>query len=811
MTPSRGRPVFGSFVASVFSIAVPLAALLFGIPASAAHAVEPSYSILHSFQSAESNPRGSLTSDGRGNLYGTTAQGGPSDGGAVFTIKTDGTGFQRLHAFTGGVNDGFHPEASLVLDDAGNLYGTTSGGGFSDRGTVFTIKEDGSGFEVLYSFAGGASDGSYPYASLTLDGTGNLYGTTVGGGPSDYGTVFKLRTDGTGFQLLHTFYGGAGDGRGPRASLLLDGSGTLYGTTTFGGQSPVSYPREGFFYDGFGILFSIKTDGTGFRILRAFPVNAIDGACPSGSVITDEAGYLYGLNGCRSSSNWGGTVFRIAKDGSAFQILHSFPGSANDGVYPVGSLVLDRSGTLYGMTSGSGTTFQAVLFKVRTDATGYQVLRTFVDPPDGTSPSGSLILVGSGTLYGTMAYGGFSNSGTVFGVDTDGSGLWVLHAFAGFTSDGSGPVASVIADASGYLYGTTTLGGVSDTGTVFRIRPDGTGFQLLHSFVGGQNDGATPWSAMVMDHSGNLYGTTPNGGPSSGGTIFRLRSDGSGFRLLHVFQGGAADGRYPGAALIFDGSGNLYGTTGGGGAAEAGTVFRMRVDGSGFQLLHTFNYGSASDGALPYASLLLDGFGNLYGIARAGGASNWGTVFKLRTDGMGFQLLHTFVGGDDGVGPGGSLTTDGSGSLFGTTGGGGPSGAGTIFRISSDGAGYQVLHAFTGAIEGGIPSAEGGTPSAVVAGFGNLYGTTQFGGPLGGGTVFSIKTDGTGLQILHAFDRRSVDGQNPVCSLLLDGLGNLYGTTANGGSANFGTIFTLWPNRHRPVETPGPFVPVGRH
>ncbi len=763
------------------------------------------YSVLHSFQGAESIPRAPLISDTRGNLYGTTAHGGPSDGGTVFTINTDGTGFQRLHAFAGGANDGFDPEASLVLDDAGNLYGTTRTGGTASEGTVFTIKEDGSSFEVLHSFAGG--DGRFPLVSLTPDGTGSLYGTTSGGGPSDYGTIFKLRTDGTGFQLLHTFAGGVGDGRGPAGSLLLDGSGTLSGTTAFGGHPRVDYHLRGF-YDGAGTIFRIKTDGTEFQLLRAFPVDANDGGGPSGSVTTDGAGNLYGATGFGGLFN-AGTVFRIAKDGSAFQILHSFGASATDAIYPVGSLLLDRSGTLYGMTSGSGTTFGATLFKVRTDATGYQVLRTFVDPPDGISPSGSLILVGSGTLYGTMADGALSNSGTVFGVDTDGSGFRVLHAFAGFTGDGSGPVASVIADAPGYLYGTTSLGGASNTGTVFRIRPDGTGFQLLHTFVGGPNDGAAPGSAMVPDQSGNLYGTTWTGGAANGGTIFRLRTDGSGFQILHAFQGGAADGLVPGAALILDGSGNLYGTTVEGGAATVGTVFRMRVDGSGFQLLHTFGYDSTSNGALPYASLLLDGLGNLYGTTIGGGATNWGTVFKLRTDGTGFHLLHTFVGGDDGISPGGFLTTDGSGTFFGTTEIGGPSHSGTIFRISSDGTGYQVLHAFTGAIEDGIPSTEGGTPSAVVYGFGNLYGTTQFGGPLGGGTVFSIKTDGAGLQLLHAFEERPIDGHNPVCSLLLDGLGNLYGTTANGGSANFGTVFALSLNPR--IEASGPFVPVRKH
>ena len=202
-------------------------ALLAAIPLASVHASGPSYSILHSFQQAESNPS-ALVSDGRGNLFGTTAYGGSSNGGIVFTIRKDGTGFQRLHDFGGG-SDGFGPVA-LVLDGFGNLYGTTVGGGASNGGTVFTIKVDGTGFQVLHMFD--ANYGGGP-SSLLLDGFGNLYGTTLEGS-LDVGTVFTIKVDGTGFQVLHAFAGGASDGSLP-SSLILDESGNLYGTTIGGG------------------------------------------------------------------------------------------------------------------------------------------------------------------------------------------------------------------------------------------------------------------------------------------------------------------------------------------------------------------------------------------------------------------------------------------------------------------------------------------------------------------------------------------------------------------------------------------------
>jgi uncharacterized repeat protein (TIGR03803 family) len=753
-----------------------------------------------------------LTSDGRGNLYGTTLYGGSSNGGTVYTVKTDGTGFQRLHSFAGGGSDGFEPMGSLVINGSGDLCGTTGAGGSSNAGTVFTIKADGGGFRLLHSFAD-PNKGKAPCGSLALDDIGNLYGTTCGGGPSNGGTVFKLGTDGTGFHLLHSFAGGVGDGRGP-GSVLLDGSGNIYGTTGFGGQQARTTPF-GTLYDGSGTIYRLKTDGTGFQLLRAFAVdqNAVIPTDPSGpsSLIGDGLGSLYGTTFIGGTSGVG-TVFKVRTDGSGFEILHSFSGGASDGRNPIGSLFLDRLGTLYGMTQGErSASVQATAYKIRTDGTGYQVLRTFIDTHDGIGPQGSLILDGSGTLYGTMAYGGSWNAGTVFAVNADGSFFQVLHAFAGFSSDGGRPWASLIPDESGYLYGTTTFGGFSYEGTVFRIRSDGTGFQILHGFSGGENDGDVPQAPLILDRAGNLYGTTINGGPSNRGTVFKLRKDGTSFQLLHTFLGGVGDGSGPFSGLIVDGADNLYGTTSAGGPADLGTVFRMRTDGTGFQLLHTFTFASGSpfsSGGTPLSALLLDGLGNLYGTTIFGGEANLGTVFKVRMDGTKFELLHSFTDrADDGSGTRAALIIDGSGNLYGTTSGGGSSNAGAVFRMKTDGTGFQLLHSFVG------DESDGGTPyaSVILDGFGNLYGTTYYGGPSHAGAVFTMRTDGTAYLILHMFGSEAGDGRNSFASLFLDGSGSLIGTTSLGGEGDFGTVFALSIGRHHAVVTPGPLAPVRRH
>jgi uncharacterized repeat protein (TIGR03803 family) len=763
-------------------------ALVWSTVAQTAHGELPppevTYSMLHSFQGTGLTPPSPLISDGNGNLYGTFARREP-DGGSVFAVGADGEGFRILHQFTGGEADGFWSQAALVLDTSGVLYGTTSEGGTSNLGVVFALRVDGSGFKVLHSFIND-DDGRLPYAALTLDGHGNLFGTTPDGGTGGYGTVFTLRADGSGFRVLHSFTDQAGDGSGPGA-LLLDGMGSLYGTTAAGGDTSLPY------FNGSGTVFRMRTDGTLFQVLHVF--QGPDGEYPNGALVMDGVGALYGTTS-RGGTSDAGTVFTIGAGLSGFKVLHSFAGGPSDGANPVGSLVLDQSGNLYGMTGQSvwqttDSDVPVTLFKIRTDVTGYQVLHRFDARLDGYGPSGSLTLLGSGTLCGTLAVNPLLNAATVFRVNTDGSHLQVVHAFERF--DGWGPLGPLIADGAGTLYGTTTYGGPFSFGTVFRIQPDGTGFQLLHFFRDGDPDDGSNPSALVLDGSGNLFGTTLGGGANGLGTVFTLKSDGTGFRLLHSFVSG--DGYGPGAALVLDGLGNLYGTTYSGGPSDAGTIFRLRTDGSGFDLLYAFPSPMSLVGS-PYPSppLLLFGSGNLYGIAFTDSA-RFGEVFRLGTDGTGFTLLHSFTDGpNDGATPTGSLLTDGRGILYGTTSGGGL-GSGTVFRLGMDGTGFQILHAFD------ANGAEGNSPTAALDDSGNIYGTTA--GLLS--SFFTVRTDGTGFQILYNFADEPTFGQSPQQALLIAGPGVFFGTS----STRSGTIFAL--SLRIPHVTQGPFAPVRKH
>jgi uncharacterized repeat protein (TIGR03803 family) len=352
-----------------------------------------------------------------------------------------------------------------------------------------------------------------------------------------------------------------------------------------------------------------------------------------------------------------------------------------------------------------------------------------------------------------------------------------LYSFSG-DPDGSVPFAGVINDKSGTLYGTTETGGSSNLGTVYKFS-SGTE-TVLHSFSG--SDGEDPFAEVVMDKSGTLYGTTVAGGASGYGTVFALDSSGT-ITTLYSFTGGA-DGSQPFSGLVLDSKGNLYGTTEVGGSSGYGTVFKLNIKTKKETVLHSFT--GDPDGSYPlYGNLLMDKNGNLYGTAFEGGTSNYGIVWEVSSKGK-ETVLYSFAGGTDGeYAFEQSLTTDGKGNLYGTTEDGGTYTIGVVFKVNIKSKKEKVLYSF------GSVSGDGEYPSSglVRDKKGNLYGTTQSGGASGLGTVFVVK--GTKETILHSFS--GSDGSNPFTSPLLDEKGTLYGTTYAGGAHSDGTIYSLKP------------------
>jgi uncharacterized repeat protein (TIGR03803 family) len=387
--------------------------------------------------------------------------------------------YHPLYTFNGVNSANGSSPTSLVADRAGNVYGATSGGGAFGFGTIFKLSAAGKE-TVLYSFTGGA-DGGNPEAGLVRDAAGNLYGTAQRYGSSKCpsyiavgcGTVFQLSPS-RKLAILHAFTGA--DGMAPGAILFLDSKGSLYGTTILGGNNPNCSPTSPF-PDGCGSVFKLTKNSAG---------------------------------------KWRETV------------LYSF-GGGGDGWQPSGGVLVDAAGNIYGATASgdSGCSMGPAVtcgnvFKLTRNGTGWThtVLYSFTGGTDGAQPSSGLIQDSEGSLYGVTNLGGSLGFGTIFKLGVNHNKM-ILHSFTG--SDGAYPFADLVRDAAGNLYGTTTEGGTSKVGTVFKLDTAGS-LTVIHSFHGG-SDGAYPFSTLFQDAGGNLYGATVLGGSKGQGTLFDIRKN----------------------------------------------------------------------------------------------------------------------------------------------------------------------------------------------------------------------------------------------------------------------------------------------
>ena len=372
-----------------------------------------------------------------------------------------------IYSFAGGA-DGEYTDTELVRDSAGNLYGSSVQGGLNGGGTVFQVNPAGV-HTVLYNFTGGA-DGGEPYKGVTLDALGNLYGTAVTGGGGSCeggcGVVFQL-TNSAGVwtqTVIHTFTGS--DGSGPGSPVAIDRHGNVYGTTPTGGSF------------GMGVLYRISPNGTG---------------------------------------------------GWNYHVIHTFTGGADGGGGSASRLLLDNIGNIYGVctvggANGFGNVYEVSLIQGKWQ---FKVLYAFKDQPDGALPYGGLVFDKAGNLYGTTYYAGANDLGTVYRL-THVNGTWaesVLYSFKGGT-DGDSPISSLVADASGNFYGTTSDGGAASCGcgVIFKMTHSSTGKwteSVVYRFPGTPGAGFA-YNGMISDFSGNFYGTTVHGGTTNDGAVYEF-------------------------------------------------------------------------------------------------------------------------------------------------------------------------------------------------------------------------------------------------------------------------------------------------
>jgi len=670
---------------------------------------------------------------------------------------------------------GAYPDYGVIRDLDGNLYGTTNGsfsdiggGGPHDAGVVYKI--DCAGHQtVLYSFTGG-TDGGSPNG-LIRDAAGNLYGTTYAGGASGAGVVFEVDPWGNE-SVLYSFTGG-NDGSNPNG-LIRDRYGNLFGTTSAGGAA------------GWGVVF--KIDPSGHETTLYTFTGGADGAYPNSNVALDSLGNFYGATnygGNQSGETGAGVVFKVSATGHE-TALYTFTGG-NDGANPNGVL-RDERGDLYGTASGGGSAGAGVVFKI--DAAGHQtVLYNFTGGNDGGYPNAGVTRGRGGDLYGTTSGGGAPNLGVVFKVDASGHET-VLHTFTRGDVGMLPDFAGVILDPADNLYGTTAFGAEGGAGAVYKLDKLGNA-TAVYDFPGNHRGQYTYNAGVTLDSDGHLYGDTFYGGRSGVGVVYRLDDDRD-EHVLYTFSLFTTRGfGQPTGTVTRDSAGNSYGSTFIGQTDTGfgyGVVYKVDAGGHA-TVLHNFTGGD--DGANPYAGVILDAKGNLYGTASGGGASNSGVVFEIDAAGQ-ENVLYTFSGGADGAGPYGGLTRDSAGNFYGTTTGGGTSGNGVVFKLDDKGH-ETVLYSFSGGADGANPF-----EAVIFDSAGNLYGTTNAGGASGAGVVYKLDASGHET-VLHSFTG-GADGGYPLwVKLARDAAGNLYGTTVAGGTLDAGVVFKLDASGHETV------------
>lgn len=679
------------------------------------------FSIIKGFADWGNSANGDLYRNSDGIFYGMTPKGGTYGYGTIFKMTSAGvvTIIRQLDYD----NDGAYPDGELIKGSDGNLYGMTASGGASTAGTIFKITTAGV-FTVIRSF-NYSPDGAAPHGHLILGTDGNFYGITSSGGVNGYGTIFKMTTAGT-YTVLRSF-NGTTDG-GPSYGSITEGTdGDLYGITYGGGTN------------GLGTIFKIAKTGGSFSVLRNFSYTT-DGAYARGDLIQATDGNFYGFTAA-GGTNGIGTIFRITPTGTFTVIRHL---SSADGQGPIGNLMQNTDGFLYGMAHG-GANGAGTFFKIST-AGAFTLLHAFKTDTEGSDPNGSVIRNTDGTLWGLTSYGGPNFGGTAFKITTAGA-FTLLSSFNG-ASLGNAPYESLIRGSDSAFYGTTSDMGVNQYyGTIFKICAGNT--TVLHAFNGSQ--GGIPKGSLVEGTNGILYGTTESGGTNGAGVIFKITKSGT-YTVMRNLSGN--DGSYPNGSLIQATDGNLYGMNNGGGVNSGGTIFKITIAGA-YTVLRAFN---SADGYYPYGDLVQGTDGNFYGTTSTGGTNGFGTIFKITPAGA-YTVLRNLSANTDGSSPRGSLIQYTDGNFYGTTSAGGTNGAGTIFKISSTGT-FQVIKQLNAATTGSIPQGK-----LLVGSDGNFYGLTSSGGSNNAGTIFKVTSTGILTVLRHL--SLTADGGKPFGGLII--------------------------------------------
>lgn len=516
--------------------------------------------------------------------------------------------------------------------------------------------------------------------------------------------------------------------------------------------------------EGRGTVFSIKTDNTGFAIVKGF---ADWGNGPLGNLVRGADGALYGTTYQGGTYGYG-TIFKISVTG-ALKVLKHFD-LTNDGGYPKGSLLLAKDGNFYGYASSGSINNGGAIFKL-TPAGIYTIIRSLSVNTDGGRPQGTLVQATDGNFYGMNYAGGLNGYGTIFRLTPTGV-YTVLKVLS--KTDGGNPYGSLIQAKDGNLYGMNYWGGATGYGTIFRITLTGT-YTILRSLAP-LTDGSYPYGDLLQANDGFLYGMANGGGANSNGTIFKISTAGV-FTLIRSLNT-STDGGNPAGNLVQATDGNFYGITRYTSGGTHGGIFKLTTAGV-YTVIKKFDL--ATTGGYPYGSLLQNTDGYFYGMTNQGGSNFYGTVFKVNSAGT-LTVLSALNGAAHGNEPQEDLVTGKDSALYGMTRYGGAYNYGTVFKIC--GGVTTVIRSFNKTTDGATP-----TGGLLRASDGNFYGMTETGGTNSVGTIFKLTPAGV-YTVLRQL-KTATDGAYPKGSLVQGPDGALYGMASAGGTGSGGTIFRI--------------------
>jgi uncharacterized repeat protein (TIGR03803 family) len=748
-----------------------------------------------------------------GNFWGTTQAGGADAGGTVFKISASSgviTSVVDFATTTTGDNRGGFPSAGLVSDGAGNFWGTTQQGGVNRYGTVFMVNVSTGAITTVVDFDGGATDnnrGGTPLAALVSDGAGNLWGTTTAFGANNQGTIFKVNAaTGAMTTVADVPFGGAAPNQStfPGAALVSDGLGNFWGTTPAGG----AHDR--------GSVFKINASSGAITTVIDFADSTTGnnrGNDPTAALLSDGDGNFWGTT-ARGGVYGQGTLFEVNVSTGAITTLVDFAGAmtgANRGGQPLAPLVSDGAGNLWGTTATGGASGEGTVFEVNASSGAITTVTDFADVATGANrggyPYAALVSDGAGNFWGTTWSGGAAGAGTVFEVN---AGTGAVTTVADFDSFPAGsPLAGLLNDGAGYLWGTASAGGTYGRGAVFKMNINTGTVTDVVSFANSTTAakrGNLPYAGLTSDGAGNFWGTAYAGGASTAGTLFEINASTGVIMTLVDFANstaGANRGGFPVGTLVSDGAGNLWGSTATGGMYSEGTIYKVNTSTGVITTVVDFaGHGvNGNRGSEPLATLVSDGAGNFWGVTAGGGTNTDGTLFKVNISTGAITAVVDFTSSttaaNRGASPEGALVSDGAGNFWGTTASGGANGGGTIFQVNATTGVITTFVDFanstTGANRGGFPRA-----SLVSDGTGNLWSTTYQGGAFGKGTIFEINVSTGAITTVFDFTNASgaVPGAAPVGALLLTqdgfyGTASMGGVTAGGAAGGTGEIFYI--------------------